>query len=135
MRHMTALTSPLCRSVPFFPEICLHFSILCNAIFHFVFFTAASLLLCCYFPPFPVCRVSPLLLKQVYFYIYIIAQYLVCWTAQSDLHFAPPPPHWQTGTNWTSLGSILAMQQFLATKTNHLYISSAVFSQVLIYTG
>ena len=46
--------------------------------------------------------VSANLFKNVYFYI---AQYPVCWTAQSGLHITPGRPD-HSDTNLTSLGSI-----------------------------
>ena len=49
-----------------------------------------------------------------------IAQYPVRWTAQSALHFSSPGRPVHSGTNSTSPGSILAMQQLRA-KNIHSY--------------
>ena len=67
--------------------------------------------------------------------IFYIAQYPVRWTAQSTLHYYSSPDRpVHSDTNSTSLGSILVMQQLLA-NTIFTHISTAVYTQLLIYTA
>ena len=64
--------------------------------------------------------------------MFYIAQYPVRWTAQSALHFTPGRPV-HSDTNSTYLGSI--SNAAITARRLFIYISTAVYTQVLIYTA